>query len=150
MSTGHSMCVECTDCSMGKFSRRRSIEKLSQTTNTFYQFNHLPQKSTNYSSLFSIDGIFLQARYLPTPLNEIHELFPLITAYDCFTLLSNIWNYLKQNQQLLTNRSQQQSIARDSLFYDPIRYVIQKNIADLGHIAKHFLHFQLQTTLSIT
>ena len=99
---------------------------------------------------FSIDGIFLQARYLPTPLNEIHELFPLITAYDCFTLLSNIWNYLKQNQQLLTNRSQQQSIARDSLFYDPIRYVIQKNIADLGHIAKHFLHFQLQTTLSIT
>ena len=83
-------------------------------------------------------------------MNEIHELFPLITAYDCYTLLVTLWNYLKQNQQLLINRTQQQSIGRDSIFYESIRYVIQKNIAELGQIAKHFLHLQFQTTLSIS
>jgi hypothetical protein len=82
-------------------------------------------------------------------LNEIYELFPFITAYDCFTLLLNIWNYLKQNQQILATKLQQ-TIVRDSLYYDPIRYVIQKNIADVGHIAEHFLHLQLQTTVSIS
>ncbi|UJR25349.1 hypothetical protein I4U23_006699 [Adineta vaga] len=91
-----------------------------------------------------------KARYLPTPLNEIYELFPFITAYDCFTLLLNIWNYLKQNQQISQTRllPQQQMIGRDSLYFDPIRFVIQKNIADVGHIAEHFLHLQLQTTTS--
>ncbi len=82
-------------------------------------------------------------------MNEIYELFPFITAYDCFTLLLNIWNYLKQNQQILATKLQQ-TIVRDSLYYDPIRYVIQKNIADVGHIAEHFLHLQLQTTVSIS
>ncbi|CAF3974781.1 unnamed protein product, partial [Rotaria sp. Silwood2] len=91
-----------------------------------------------------------KARYLPSPLNEIYELFPFITAYDCFILLLNIWNYLKQNQQLLATKSQQQNIMRDSLYFDPIRFVIQTNIADVGHIVEHFLYLQLQTTVSIT
>ncbi|CAF1033198.1 unnamed protein product [Rotaria sordida] len=93
-----------------------------------------------------------KARYLPSPLNEIYELFPFITAYDCFILLFNIWNYLKQNQQVLTTKSQQQqqNIIRDSSYFDQIRFVIQKNIADVGHIAEHFLYLQLQTTVSIT
>ncbi|CAF0803435.1 unnamed protein product [Adineta steineri] len=92
-----------------------------------------------------------KARYLPLPLNEIYELFPFVTCYDCFTLLSNIWNYLKQNQQLLTTKllTQQQTIIRDPLYFDPIRFVIQKNIANVGHIAEHFLHLQLQPTGSI-
>lgn len=83
-----------------------------------------------------------KARLLPSPLNEIYELFPFITAYDCYTLLLCIWNYLKQNLTI----KQQQNILRDSIYYDPIRFVIQKNIADVGHIAEHFLHLQLQTT----
>ncbi|CAF1985037.1 unnamed protein product [Rotaria magnacalcarata] len=95
-----------------------------------------------------------KARYLPSPLNEIYELFPFVTAYDCFILLLNIWNYLKQNQQILTVKSQQpqqqQNFVRDPLYFDPIRFVIQKNIADVGHIAEHFLHLQLQTAVSIT
>jgi hypothetical protein len=94
--------------------------------------------------------IHFKARYLPIPLNEIYELFSFVTAYDCYTLLVNIWNYFKQNQQLLTNKTQQQTIGRDSSFYDPIRFVIQKNIADIGHIAEHFLHLQLQTAVSIS
>lgn len=85
-----------------------------------------------------------KARYLPAPLNEIYELFPFVTAYDCYTLLLNIWNYLKQNSQILTTK--QQNMARDPIYFDPIRFVIQKNIADVGHIAEHFLHLQLQTT----
>jgi hypothetical protein len=85
------------------------------------------------------------------PLNEVYELFPFITAYDCYTLLLNIWNYLKQNQQILiTKTPQQQTIIRDPVYFDPIRFVIQKNIADVGHIAEHFLHLQLQTTVSIS
>jgi hypothetical protein len=93
---------------------------------------------------------YFKARYLPIPLNEIYELFPFVTAYDCYTLLLDLWNYFKQNQQLLTNKSQQQSIGRDSPYFDPIRFVIQKNIADVGHIADYFLHLQLQTTVSIS
>jgi hypothetical protein len=79
-------------------------------------------------------------------------LFPFVTAYDCFTLLLNIWNYLKQNQPILTTKlpTQQQNIVRDPLYFDPIRFVIQKNIADVGHIAEHFLHLQFQTTVSIS
>jgi len=80
-------------------------------------------------------------------LNEIYELFPFVTAYDCFTLLFNLWNYFKQNQQNLTLKSQQQNLLRESGFYDPIRFVIQKNIADVGHIAEHFLHLQLQSSV---
>jgi hypothetical protein len=84
-------------------------------------------------------------------LNEIYELFPFITAYDCYTLLLDVWNYIKQNQQILLTKPQQQAnIVRDPLYYDPIRFVIQKNIADVGHIAEHFLHLQLQTTVSIS
>ena len=64
----------------------------------------------------------------------------------------SVWNYLKQNQQLLATKGQQQlhNIVRDPSYFDPIRFVIQKNIADVGHIAEHFLHFRLQTTVSIT
>ncbi|CAF1118161.1 unnamed protein product [Adineta ricciae] len=94
-----------------------------------------------------------KARFLPSPLNEIYELFPFITAYDCFTLLLNIWSYLKQNQQISQTRllpTSQSTIARDSIYFDPIRYVIQKNIADVGPIAEHFLHLQLQNTVSIS
>lgn len=84
------------------------------------------------------------------PLNEIYELFPFVTAYDCFILLLDVWNYLKQNQQILTTKSQQQqNTVRDPVFFDPIRFVIQKNIADVGHIAEHFLHLQFQATVSI-
>ena len=111
-------------------------------------------RSKNYPKqlILSTNLIILlkKARTLPIPLNEIYELFPFITAYDCFTLLLDIWNYLKQNQQILITKSQQQTILRDPIFYDPIRFVIQKNIADVGHIAEHFLHLQLQTSVSIS
>ena len=93
----------------------------------------------------SINLIILlkKARFLPIPLNEIYELFPLVTAYDCFTLLSNVWNYMKQNQQLLISRpAQPGTVLREPQYADPIRFVIQKNIADIGPIAEHFLHLQ--------
>ncbi|CAF4360756.1 unnamed protein product, partial [Adineta steineri] len=73
-------------------------------------------RATTYLKQLSLSTnliiLLKKARYLPLPLNEIYELFPFVTCYDCFTLLSNIWNYLKQNQQLLTTKllTQQQTI----------------------------------------
>jgi hypothetical protein len=98
-----------------------------------------------------ISFVFFKARYLPSPLNEIYELFSLVTAYDCFTLLSNVWNYLKQNQQLLITRPVTLvNVLRDPLYSDPIRFVVQKNIADVGPLAEHFLHLQLQPAASLS
>ena len=74
----------------------------------------------------------------------------MVTTYDCYTLLFNIWNYLKLNQQIITTKLQQQNILRDPLYFDPIRFVIQKNIADVGHLAENFLNLQFQATVSIS
>ena len=45
---------------------------------------------------------------------------------------------------MLINRQQQPlAILRDALYSDPIRVVVQKNIADVGSVAEHFLQLQL-------
>jgi len=91
-----------------------------------------------------------KARFLPSPLNEVYELFPYITTYDCYTLMLNTWNYLKQQQYPLPparQQQQQQPPMRDPLYFDPIRFIIQKNISDLGVVAEHFLNLQQQPSL---
>jgi hypothetical protein len=48
---------------------------------------------------------------------------------------------------MLINKQQQPLvILRDALYSDPIRVVVQKNIAAIGSLAEHFLQLQLQTT----
>jgi len=103
-------------------------------------------RSKNYLKQLTLSTnliiLLKKAHYLPIPLNEIYELFPFVTAYDCFTLLLNIWNYLKQNQQMLTTK-QQQNIARDSLYYDPIRFVVQKKYCGCWTYSRTFSSFTI-------
>ncbi|CAF1143300.1 unnamed protein product, partial [Didymodactylos carnosus] len=88
-------------------------------------YNRLLSLSTNLLVLLR------KARYLPSPLNDIYELFPYISTYDCYMLMLNTWNYLKQQQYPLIDNSRLKQQIREPQFIDPIRFVIQKNIQDM-------------------
>ncbi|KAK6167219.1 hypothetical protein SNE40_021307 [Patella caerulea] len=81
---------------------------------------------------------------LPSPLSHIGELFPFVTPYEGYLLITAMWRYIKENP--LTYIKEEISNRKcDEKYSEVIASIIHSNIDKMGHLYSCFFSIQPTT-----
>ncbi|XP_071154916.1 integrator complex subunit 5-like [Mytilus edulis] len=80
-----------------------------------------------------------KSRLLPTPLKFISELFPLVTSYEAYLLLVEMWKYIKENPPTEDPEEVNKRVC-EPRHTVCVRSILHKDIHRMGHIYSRFFH----------